>query len=218
MISCSQLSKVYRGASGPVNSLDAVDLEVRAGEFVGVRGPSGCGKTTLLLAIGGMLRPTRGLVMVNGRELYALEAAARARYRARTIGFVFQMFHLLPYLTALENVLLAAGPGSNGGSSRALALLEELGLAARAQHKPAALSAGERQRTAVARALFNEPSLILADEPTGNLDPENAGEVLKHLQAFHRRGGTVVVVTHGSGADAYADRVIEMRQGRIIPL
>ena len=217
MIRCEQLSKVYRAAQGEVRSLDEFNLEVKAGEFVCVRGPSGCGKTTLLLMIGGMLRPTSGRVTVDGQDLYALNIRERAQFRARKIGFVFQMFHLVPYLNVLENVLLASGPGRNGAApDRARDLLTRLGLAQRERHRPAQLSAGERQRAAIARALLNEPRLILADEPTGNLDPDNAAEVFRHLSEFNRAGGTVVLVTHGCTGENYASRVIQMQAGRII--
>ena len=216
MIRFDQVSKVYPTAKSAVRSLDSVNLEIKTGEFVVIRGPSGCGKTTLLLSVGGMLRPTSGRLAVDGQELYQLSIRERAKFRAQKIGFVFQMFHLVPYLNVHENVMLAAGPGPNGASSaRANDLLSRLGLAARAHHRPAALSAGERQRAAIARALLNQPKLILADEPTGNLDPENAAEVFRHLREFHRAGGTVIVVTHGSGAEECADRVIQMREGRI---
>jgi ABC-type lipoprotein export system ATPase subunit len=229
MILCEQLTKAYRTKQGEVRSLDGVNLEVRPGEFVTVRGPSGCGKTTLLLVLGGMLRPTGGTVAVCGLRPYALDPPQRARFRAQNIGFVFQMFHLVPYLTVLENVLLAKGslPSARHSSpssadapqsarARAEDLLAQLGLRPRLHHKPAALSAGERQRTAIARALLNQPKLILADEPTGNLDPDNANEVFAHLRTFHRGGGTVVVVTHGSTAEDYAERVVRMEQGRIL--
>ena len=216
MILCRQLTKVYRSAQGEVRSLDALDLEVRRGEFVCVRGPSGCGKTTLLLTLGGMLRPTKGVARVGGRDLYAISPRERARFRAARIGFVFQMFHLVPYLSVVENVLLAAGHnGAIDRRARAEELLQELGLAARWHHSPGELSAGERQRTAIARALFHRPELLLADEPTGNLDPENAGEVFRHLKRYQESGGTVVVVTHGATAEQSANRVLEMRMGRI---
>jgi ABC-type lipoprotein export system ATPase subunit len=216
MIHCEAVSKVYRTGSGEVRSLDAVSLTVRRGEFVCVRGPSGCGKTTLLLTLGAMLRPTRGVVRVGGKDVYALSPAGRAQFRARTIGFVFQMFHLLPYLSVRDNVLLAAGRAARADQrADASRLLARLGLDARLGHRPAQLSAGERQRTAVARAMLNRPELILADEPTGNLDPENAREVCNHLKAFQQAGGTVLVVTHGATAESFADRIVEMRAGRI---
>jgi len=203
---------------GEVRILDRLCLEVNPGEFVVLRGPSGCGKTTLLLTAGGMLRPTTGRVTVDDREIYALSGRERNRFRGRRIGFVFQMFHLLPYLNVRENILLAANTNRGDASAtreRARELLKRLGLEPREHHRPAALSTGERQRTAIARALLNQPRLVLADEPTGNLDPDNAAEVFRQLQAFHGTGGTILLVTHGTGADAYADRVLEMRAGSL---
>jgi ABC-type lipoprotein export system ATPase subunit len=218
MIDCRQLTKVYGANASAVTGIDRLDLSVAQGEFVVVRGPSGCGKTTLLLMLGGMLRPTSGHLLVDGRDLYALPSRKRNRFRADTIGFVFQMFHLVPYLSVLDNVLLAGhGAFSERPARRAKAesLLGQLGLAHRLHHRPAQLSAGERQRAALARALLNQPKLILADEPTGNLDPDNAAEVLRHLEAFHRSGGTVILVTHGPSAQAYANRIVPLRQGKI---
>ena len=217
MVLGEELRKLYHPPQGEVRSLDGVSLAVRRGEFVCLRGPSGCGKTTLLLTLGGMLRPTSGKLRVADRELYALSSAERARFRAEQIGFVFQMFHLVPYLSLLDNVLLAARPGTaREAGKRGGELLEQLGLAAHAGRTPAELSAGERQRAAVARALLNRPQLILADEPTGNLDPANAREVFQHLKAFQQAGGTVIVVTHGSSAESFADRTIEMSAGKLL--
>ena len=213
MLQVQELSKSYRTKAGIVDALDNVNISIETGEFVAVRGPSGCGKSTLLLAMGGMLRPSRGKVIFDGQDLYQLSGWMRNRVRAKSIGFVFQMFHLVPYLTVVENVLLGAGPGA--GRSSAMALLEQLGLAHRAGHRPGELSAGEKQRTAIGRALIRNPRLILADEPTGNLDPENGAEVFTHLEAFHRQGGTVVVVTHGDDAGRFADRTIRLREGRL---
>jgi ABC-type lipoprotein export system ATPase subunit len=217
MVRCEQLRKLYRTPKGEVRSLDGVSLAVRRGEFVCVRGPSGCGKTTLLLALGGMLRPTSGTLEVAGKDVYQLPPAQRARFRAEQIGFVFQMFHLVPYLNLLDNVLLAARPGAGREvAERGAKLLDQLGLAPHAGRTPAELSAGERQRAAVARALLNRPQLILADEPTGNLDPANAREVFQHLKAFQQSGGTVMVVTHGASAEPFADRIIEMSAGKLV--
>ena len=217
MIRCDEVTKIFRKNGSEVTSLDRFTAKVAEGEFVAVRGPSGSGKTTLLLTLGGMQRPSAGSVQLAGRDLYALSPAERARLRSSEIGFVFQMFHLVPYLDLLGNVLLACpGKPSAEVRQRASGLMDELGLADRASHRPGELSAGERQRLAVARALLNHPKLILADEPTGNLDPENAAEVIRHLAEFHRGGGTVVLVTHGAAADAHADRTLRLEQGRLV--
>jgi ABC-type lipoprotein export system ATPase subunit len=217
MIRCDEVTKIFRKNGSEVTSLDRFTAEVAEGEFVAVRGPSGCGKTTLLLTLGGMQRPSAGSVQLGGRDLYALSPAERAGLRSSEIGFVFQMFHLVPYLDLLGNVLLACpGKPSAEVRRRAGGLLDELGLADRASHRPGELSAGERQRLAVARALLNRPKLILADEPTGNLDPENAAEVIRHLAEFHRGGGTVVLVTHGESVNAHADRTLSLEQGRLV--
>jgi ABC-type lipoprotein export system ATPase subunit len=217
MIRCDEVTKTFRKNGSKITSLDRFTAEVAEGEFVAVRGPSGSGKTTLLLTLGGMQRPSDGSVQLAGRDLYALSPAERARLRSSEIGFVFQMFHLVPYLDLLGNVLLACpGKPSAEVRQRAGGLMDELGLADRASHRPGELSAGERQRLAVARALLNRPKLILADEPTGNLDPENAAEVIRHLAEFHRGGGTVVLVTHGAAADAHADRTLHLEQGRLV--
>ena len=204
MITCKQITKSY----GAVTALAPFDLGVNQGEFIAVKGVSGSGKTTLLLMLGGMLRPTRGTVHFDGVDVYSQPSRVRAEYRATEVGFVFQMFHLVPYLNVAENVQLAAGNGSVGNQSNKL--LERFGLGHRLTHTPSELSAGERQRVALARALVNGPRLILADEPTGNLDPENDRQVFEHLSEFHRSGGTVIVVTHGSTADEFADRIVNL--------
>jgi putative ABC transport system ATP-binding protein len=216
MLRFNNVSKVYHTRKGDVHSLQDLTLEVKTGEFLVIRGPSGCGKTTLLLTGGGMLHPSAGTVKLDGEDLYQLNAQQRAAVRAESVGFVFQMFHLVPYLNVLENVLLARiGSRPRAVRERAQQLLVRLGLEHRTAHTPASLSTGERQRTAVARALLNEPKVILADEPTGNLDPENGRQVFDHLKQFQRAGGTVIVVTHGDGADTYADRIFQMTTGRI---
>lgn len=210
------ISKVYRTRRGEIKALGDFSAHVNQGEFVVVRGPSGSGKTTLLLAAGGMLRPSSGRVYVRGKDIYGMSPGARTRFRARNIGFVFQMFHLVPYLSVLENILLAGG-GGVAYSGRAVAdrIVERLGLAGRETSKASETSTGERQRAAVARALIGRPRIVLADEPTGNLDPENSREVVRYLGEFHREGGTVLLVTHGEIADEYADRIIHLRDGRI---
>lgn len=216
MVHFENVSKIYQTRRGRVKALDAVNFQVREGEFLVVRGPSGSGKTTLLLCIGGMLRPTKGRVVVKGSDISAMSERERAKFRAENIGFVFQMFHLLPYLNVLENVLLPVGAGANRADRvEARELLKRLGLSEREHHRPSELSAGERQRTAMARALLNRPKIILADEPTGNLDPENAAEVIGYLAEFHRDGGTVIIVTHGTIVEQYAHRIIHLQEGRI---
>jgi ABC-type lipoprotein export system ATPase subunit len=217
VVHCEGITKTYRTRKGEVRALDGVDLRIAPGEFLVIRGPSGCGKTTLLLILGGMLHPSRGTLRFDGQDLYAMTDRQRAGLRAGSIGFVFQMFHLIPYLDVATNVRMAAGPvqASSQSDAPVAGLLERLGLTDRSHHKPAELSAGERQRVALARALLNRPKLVLADEPTGNLDPDNAAIVFGHLSVYHREGGTVVVVTHGGEAEGYADRVIQLRAGRI---
>ena len=211
------LSKSYPGGQGTINAVDQVSLTVSVGEFVAVQGPSGCGKTTLLLAAGALLRPTRGQVLVNGEDPYALSPGERARFRAVNVGFVFQQFHLVPYLDVLDNTLAPTlALGANGDArARALELTARFGLTERLHHRPAALSTGERQRVALARALLNKPKLLLADEPTGNLDAENGQIVLRSLAEFARDGGAVLLVTHDPGAGEHASRVVKMDGGKI---
>jgi ABC-type lipoprotein export system ATPase subunit len=210
MLQLSHLGKTYKGG---VTALAGVSLNVGAGEFVAVRGPSGCGKTTLLLTAGGLLRPDAGRVTVDGQDIYALGADQRAGFRAANVGFVFQQFHLVPYLTVLDNVLAGAlALAVPDARSRAEKLLVEFGMMHRRGHVPATLSTGERQRTALARALLHRPKLLLADEPTGNLDPDNGRLVLDALAAHARGGGAVLLVTHETEAAARADRVVTFRQ------
>jgi len=216
MVSIEKVSKIYKTKFNEVKALDDITLKVEEGEFVVVRGSSGSGKTTLLLTIGGMLRPTKGKVIIGDNDIYAMSIRERAIFRARNIGFVFQMFHLVPYLSLIENVLLPAKVGVvQVGKEYGMELVKRLHLFGRERHKPSELSAGEKQRTAIARALLNQPKIILADEPTGNLDPDNAGEVIGYLAEFHRNGGTVIVVTHGIIADQYADRIIHLKDGQV---
>jgi len=217
VVRLENLSKTYRGKAEAVTALDGCTLRVSAGEFVSVQGPSGCGKTTLLLVAGGLLRPDSGRVTLDGRDPYALPAEERARMRADRIGFVFQRFHLMPYLTVLDNVLAASlARPSDGARERALALIDRVGLSPRLNHLPSELSTGERQRVALARAMLNQPRVLLADEPTGNLDPASGEAVLKHLAGFADTGGAVLLVTHDARAAEYAGRVVRMADGRLL--
>ncbi len=206
-------------------ALAGVSLSVEAGSFLAIRGPSGCGKTTLLLTAGTLLAPDRGDLILTGEHPYRLNSDARAAFRAKHLGFVFQQFHLVPYLSVLDNVLAPnlalqhtqAAVAADVARQRALQLLDEFGLANRAGHTPARLSSGERQRCALARALLNQPKLLLADEPTGNLDPENAEIVLSSLRNFVKQGGSVLLVTHDDRAAASADQTLWMNQGQLSP-
>ena len=200
-----------------VRALEGIDLRVEAGQFLALSGPSGSGKTTLLMTIAALLRPTSGEVLVGGSSLSAMSRDERRQFRSRTIGFVFQMFHLIPYLSVLENTTLAAGTGAdNELTERARSLLESLGLGHRVSHRPMELSAGERQRTAIARALLNDPPLLLADEPTGNLDAESSDGVLSCLTEINQSGCTVLVATHDPTVEAHASQVVSLRNGRLL--
>ena len=216
MICLENVVTTYRTRRGDVKALNDINLRIDKGEFVVICGPSGCGKTTLLMTIAAMLHPTSGIVSVGQNNLYAMSVQARAKFRAENIGFVFQMFHLVPYLNIVENVLLAGGTvADNNKNAKALELIEQFGLTGRNHHKPAELSAGEKQRTAIARALLNNPRIILADEPTGNLDTDNATSVLGYLSEFHKAGGTVILATHGVEAERFADRIINLHDGKV---
>ena len=216
MLQIENVSRTYAGPNGAVHALDGVTLAVEAGQFVAVQGPSGCGKTTLLLAAGGLLQPDAGSVRVAGEDPYALSPDGRARFRAERIGFVFQQFHLVPYLSVLDNVMASLlSLGAEDGQERAMGMIEHFGLADRARHVPSELSTGERQRTALARALLNRPKLLLADEPTGNLDGANAEVVLGHLADFAGAGGAVLLVSHDDNAAARADRIVRMKAGKL---
>lgn len=216
MVVLENVEKTYHTRSGIVRALRANNLHIEKGRFIIICGPSGSGKTTLLMVIAAMLRPTRGTVCIEQNDLYKMSIRDRARFRAGNIGFIFQMFHLIPYLNVIENVTLAGGVvRRNRNTAYARDLLKQLGLTERVFHKPAQLSAGEKQRVAIARALFNRPKIILADEPTGNLDPENTAKVFGYLSEFHRSGGTVILATHELQAQKFADRVIHLRDGCI---
>ena len=216
MIQLEHVSKVYRTSEGDVRALDDVSLRVEPGQFVAVRGHSGSGKSTLLSLVGGLDTATEGTVRVAGADLAQMSTRERARFRAESIGFVFQLFHLLPYLSVLDNVLVAALPGRRAEAiEQARTLLAQFGLEHRLHHRPSQLSIGERQRVAMARALLNSPKLLLADEPTGNLDAGSAAKVLDWIADYHRQGGTVLMVTHEEQAARRAERTVVLENGRL---
>jgi putative ABC transport system ATP-binding protein len=201
-----------------VTALLPTTLEIRAGEFVAVVGPSGSGKSTILTLLGGMLAPTEGKVWFDGESLYDMSVTERSQRRRLKMGFVFQTFNLIPYLTAQENVevpLLLRGESKPLQRKRALDLLDQVGLSDRSHHKPNQLSTGQQQRVALARTLANDPCVILADEPTGNLDPETRNHVLSFFDEFHRVGKTIIVVTHDPEAASRATRTLQMATGGI---
>ena len=213
------LRKEYGREASLVRAVDEVDLEVAPGETVAIMGPSGCGKSTLLYLLGGLDRPTAGEIWLDGQDITPMSERALARLRRDAIGFVFQAFHLMDELTAVENVelpALLAGRSPRAARRRAEELLERVGLADRARFLPTALSGGQRQRVAVARALVADPLVVLADEPTGNLDSASARDVLRLFDQLHQAGQTLVIVTHDARIAATADRMISMRDGTFI--
>src|SRR6185369_12665791 len=212
MVSLQDVTRRYdRG----VLALDGVSLEIRRGEWLAIMGPSGSGKTTLLNILGGLDRPDEGSVVVDGEDIVALPRAALTRYRRERVGLVFQQFHLIPYLTAVENVMLAQYLHSMADEIEATRAREEVGLGHRLRHLPSALSGGEKQRVCIARALINRPKLILADEPTGSLDEDNERAVMDLFQGLHDRGQTIVMVTHDLSIGGRADRQIQLEHGRL---
>jgi putative ABC transport system ATP-binding protein len=217
MIRLESVSKVVQSGPEKLTILHPLDLEVPKGQFLSIMGPSGSGKSTLLGLIAGLDAPTSGRVVVDGEDLTALDEDELARLRGAKIGFVFQFFHLLPSLTALENVLVPMEiAGIAGAIARSRELLREVGLSERTHHYPSQLSGGEQQRVALARALANEPPILLADEPTGNLDAENGRHIVEILLGIHeRRGTTIVLATHDQDLAARADRILVLKGGRI---
>lgn len=214
----ADISKHYhRDGRDVVRALDGVSVQVGKGEMVVVEGPSGSGKTTMLQMAGGLLHPTSGRALVDGVDLYLLSATERAVFRAEKIGFVFQQFHLIPYLSVLENVLAPslALNAADGLEIRALELLDCFDIKSRSDHLPSELSTGERQRVSLARALLNEPEVLLADEPTGNLDRENAEIVIDCLTGFAREGGAVLMVTHSREAALQGDKIVHLKNGML---
>jgi putative ABC transport system ATP-binding protein len=220
MIQALGVKKIYRSGQLRVEALRSIDMEVAKGEMVAIMGPSGCGKTTLLNCLAGLDTVDEGDIFIQGDNLRDLTDNRRTSYRARHMGFVFQDFNLLPMLSAVENVelpMLVSKVSGRKARKRALELLERVGLVERARHRPAELSGGQRQRVAIARALTNDPAIVWADEPTGNLDSEAADDVMELLCRFNREfGQTLVVVTHALEVGQRANRIIRMRDGNIV--
>jgi len=216
LIEITNLKKHYVSGDDTVEALRGVDLSIEAGEFVTIMGQSGSGKSTLLSVLGGMNHPTEGAVEMAGVMLYSLPGERLADFRAQNLGFVFQSFHLIPYLTALENVMLPLAiskMNNQGKKAKALEVLNQVGLATKADRLPNQLSGGEQERVAIARAVVNKPHILLADEPTGNLDSRTSDEVMHLFRELNKNGQTVVMVTHNPENGAYADRTIYLRDG-----
>jgi len=218
MIKIESLSKIYGDGEKKVTALRDITLSINKAEFVSIIGPSGSGKSTFLLTLGGLIHPTGGRVYIDDRSIYDLSVTERAKIRRHTLGFMFQTFNLIPYLTALENVqvpLCITGASKKHQMDIAMGLLIKFGLKDRIFHKPGELSVGERQRVALARALANNPSIILADEPTGNLDPVCSKEIFDYFNQLYQEGITIVVVTHDHNASRFAKRQLEIINGQL---
>ena len=219
MLNMRDLSRVYRTDTVETTALDGVNLDIEDGEFVAIMGPSGCGKSTLLNVIGMLDSPSSGSYVFDGQEVAGLGEAQLANVRKKNIGFIFQSFNLVDELSVRENVELALlyhDVAASERRRRADEVMDKVGIGHRAKHRPSQLSGGQQQRVAVARALVGNPKLILADEPTGNLDTQHGEEVMKMLQALNREGSTIVMVTHSPGHADYAGRVVNMLDGRIL--
>ncbi|GAB4328568.1 MAG: ABC transporter ATP-binding protein [Candidatus Zixiibacteriota bacterium] len=218
MITVDHLTKEYRMGAEVVSALDDVSFHVQSGDFVTVAGPSGSGKSTLLMSLGGLIRPTRGSVQIANVDLYAQSPGELAEFRRKTIGFVFQQFHLVPYLTAWENVSLALmlnGLPPKHHRRKSMELLERFDLGSRAMHKPNQLSVGQQQRVAMARTLANDPDVILADEPTASLDPTLAESLIANLKELNRQGKTIILVTHSSELADTGSIRFTLKEGRL---
>ncbi len=220
LIECRGLSRTYRRGTEEITPLDDLDLDIDAGRFVALMGPSGSGKTTLLNLLAGIDRPTAGSLVIDEREVHRLSGGALARWRAESVGYVFQLYNLVPVLTAYENVelpLLLHGLSRRERHRRVAAALEVVGIADRRDHRPNQLSGGQEQRVAIARAIVTDPTIILADEPTGDLDRESATMVMDLLSRLHRElGRTIVMVTHDPKTTEWCDTVLQIEKGRLV--
>ena len=218
-IEVKDLARIYRLGESEVRAVDGVSFEAEAGEFLAIMGPSGCGKSTLMHVLGCLDRPDDGSYRLNGVEVTGLGDAELARLRGKYVGFVFQSFNLIPRLTAVENVelpLVYAGVPAKERRRRAMEVLERVGMAHRAQHSPSELSGGQQQLVSIARALVNEPVMILADEPTGNLDTATSARIMEIFSQLNAEGKTIILVTHEADIAAYARRVLRLRDGKIV--
>ena len=219
LISVNNISKTYGGGEAAVAAIADMSLEIEAGEFVSIMGESGAGKSTLLSVLGGMNTPTSGFYQVDGMDIYTLQSEQRADFRREYLGFIFQSFHLIPYLSVLENVMLPLVNTTRKQQEKrdmAIQALDWVGLASKADRLANNISGGEMERAAVARAIVNQPPILLADEPTGNLDSRNSNEVMHLLQQLNADGATVIMVTHSAECAGYANRQIEVRDGRVV--
>lgn len=219
MLKVQNVSKIYTKGSQEIKALNDLNLSVESGEFVAISGPSGSGKSSLLLTLGGMLSPTQGKVWIDGQSFYDTKHEQRANIRKEKIGFLFQSFYLIPYLSAIQNVqlpLLINGANEKEQYDRAINLLQRFGLSDRLDHKPSELSIGQQQRVALARTIANDPKIILADEPTGNLDESMSEIVISFLKEMSKEGKTVVLVTHDSNISKIANRNIMISDGKVI--
>ncbi len=215
MLILEKINRIYPSSNGDIRAIDDVNLHIQKGDFAVINGPSGCGKTTLLMVISGMCEPNYGKVFFQDCDISSMNMARKSSIRGDNFGFVFQSFHLVPYLNVLENVMLAERQHFSNSSKKAMEILKKVGIADRAGHFPSQLSAGEKQRTAIARAILKNPAMILADEPTGNLDMENEKIIFEYLKDYNKNGGTVIAATHSESAKKYANRFFIMNSGKI---
>jgi putative ABC transport system ATP-binding protein len=215
MLELKNITKTYTRGADRFTALDNVSLQVEKGEFTAIVGPSGSGKSTLLHTLGGLIRPDSGQVLYMGKDVYEMSSREANHYRRKNIGFVFQQFHLMPYLTVYENIKIA-GDKAQPSSDKIESLLEKFALIALKDKYPSELSVGEKQRTAFMRAIISNPDILLADEPTGNLDPENSRILMSLIKDFHQSGGSVLLVSHQSETSTYANRIITLRDGKLM--